>query len=114
MCYAASAPGGSHVPFDDCVRAIDRLVECEGRPEILQLSGGEPTIHPQFLDVFRYAVEQPIDIVMINTNGIRLARDDKFRRGDREARSTARKSTCSSTASTTMRTSRCAANRCST
>lgn len=80
MCYAASAPHGSHVPYDDCVRAIDRLVECEGRPEILQLSGGEPTIHPQFLDVFRYAVEQPIDIVMINTNGIRLARDDKFRR----------------------------------
>lgn len=80
LCYAASAPHGSHVPYDDCVRAIDRLVECEGRPEILQLSGGEPTIHPQFLDLFRYAVEQPIDIVMINTNGIRLARDDAFRR----------------------------------
>lgn len=79
LCYAASAPGGVHVPYDDCVRAIDRLVECEGRPEILQLSGGEPTIHPRFLDVFRYACEQPIDIVMINTNGVRLARDAAFR-----------------------------------
>ena len=75
MCFASSGPGGSHLSFDDCRRAIDRLVEVEGRPEILQLSGGEPTIHPRFLDVWRYAVERPIDIVMINTNGVRLAND---------------------------------------
>ena len=63
MCFAASAPGGVHLSVDDCRRAIDRLVEVEGRPEILQLSGGEPTIHPQFMDVFHYACQQPIDIV---------------------------------------------------
>jgi uncharacterized radical SAM superfamily Fe-S cluster-containing enzyme len=45
---------------------------------VLQLSGGEPTIHPEFLQVFKYACNQPIDIVMINTNGIRLARDPAF------------------------------------
>jgi uncharacterized radical SAM superfamily Fe-S cluster-containing enzyme len=80
LCYAASAPGGKHITFDEACRAIDRLVECEGRPEILQLSGGEPTIHPQFLEIFEYACSRPIDIVMINTNGIRLARDAAFRR----------------------------------
>jgi len=78
MCYASSAPGGRHLSLDDCRRAIDALVEAEGRPEVLQLSGGEPTIHPDFLDVFRYACRQPIDIVMINTNGVRLARDADF------------------------------------
>jgi uncharacterized radical SAM superfamily Fe-S cluster-containing enzyme len=78
MCFAASGPGGHHLSLDDCLRAIDRLVEVEGRPEILQLSGGEPTIHPQFLEIFEYACRQPIDIVMINTNGIRLARDERF------------------------------------
>jgi hypothetical protein len=78
MCYAASGPGGSHLSYEDCCRAIDALVVAEGRPEVLQLSGGEPTIHPDFLDVFRYACNQPIDIVMINTNGIRLARDPAF------------------------------------
>ncbi|MAT70830.1 MAG: molybdenum cofactor biosynthesis protein MoaA [Planctomycetaceae bacterium] len=75
MCYASSGPGGNHLSLEDCQRAIDRLVQVEGQPEILQLSGGEPTIHPQFLDVWRYATEQPIDIVMINTNGVRLAND---------------------------------------
>ncbi len=78
MCFAASGPRGQHLSFEQCRAAIDRLVEIEGQPEILQLSGGEPTIHPQFEDIHRYACDQPIDIVMINTNGIRLARDDAF------------------------------------
>ncbi|HET6880403.1 MAG TPA: radical SAM protein [Pirellulales bacterium] len=75
MCYASSGPGGKHLSFEECVRAIDRLVEVEGRPEVLQLSGGEPTIHPDFVRVLRYACQQPIDMIMINTNGLRLAHD---------------------------------------
>jgi hypothetical protein len=75
MCYASSGPGGKHLTLDECRRAIDRLVQVEGRPEVLQLSGGEPTIHPEFTRVFDYACAQPIDIVMINTNGLRLAHD---------------------------------------
>ena len=78
MCYASSGPGGSHLSFDECVRSIDRLVAVEGRAEVLQLSGGEPTIHPEFLRVLEYAVAQPIDIVMINTNGIRFAHDERM------------------------------------
>jgi uncharacterized radical SAM superfamily Fe-S cluster-containing enzyme len=78
MCYAHSGPGGQHLSLAACRAAIDRLVEVEGRPEVLQLSGGEPTIHPQFLEILEYACRQPIDIVMINTNGIRLAHDAEF------------------------------------
>ena len=78
MCFAASGPDGVHLSIDDCRRAIDRLVEVEGQPEILQLSGGEPTIHPAFFEIFEYACDQPIDIVMVNTNGIRLAHDRAF------------------------------------
>jgi uncharacterized radical SAM superfamily Fe-S cluster-containing enzyme len=75
MCYAHSGPGGNHLSLAQCRAAIDRLVEAEGRPEVLQLSGGEPTIHPDFSEILEYACRQPIDIVMINTNGIRLAHD---------------------------------------
>ncbi len=75
MCYASSGPGGTHLSYEECVRSIDRLVEVEGRAEVLQLSGGEPTIHPEFLRVLEYAAAQPIDVVMINTNGVRLAHD---------------------------------------
>lgn len=78
LCYASSAPGGRPLSVADCRRAIDHLVRSEGRPEILQLSGGEPTVHPQFHEIFEYACEQPIDIVMINTNGVRLASDSRL------------------------------------
>lgn len=78
MCFASSAPGGKHLSVDECKRAIDRLVQVEGRPEVLQLSGGEPTIHPQFEEILEYAASQPIDYVTINTNGIRFARDREF------------------------------------
>ena len=75
MCYAASGPGGRHLSLADCRRQIDRLVEVEGRAEVCQLSGGEPTIHPQFREGLEYALSSEIDYVMINTNGIRFARD---------------------------------------
>ena len=75
MCYASSGPGGRHLSFEECRAAIDRLVAVEGRAEVLQLSGGEPTIHPEFARILEYACAQPIDVVMINTNGLRLAHD---------------------------------------
>lgn len=75
MCYAHSGPGGTHWSLEESKRAIDRLVAAEGEPEVIQLSGGEPTIHPQFAEIFQYAIDQPFDYVMINTNGIRFAHD---------------------------------------
>ncbi len=78
MCFASSAPGGNHMSVQDSIKAIDRLVAVEGQPEVLQLSGGEPTVHPQFLEILDYTCSQPIDVVMINTNGIRIARDQRF------------------------------------
>lgn len=78
MCYAGSSPGGNHLSFEQCKAAIDRLVEVEGRAEVLQLSGGEPTVHPEFERILEYALAQEIDYVQINTNGIRLARDQQL------------------------------------
>jgi 7,8-dihydro-6-hydroxymethylpterin dimethyltransferase len=78
MCYAASAPGKRHKSFDDIRKQIDTIVATEGRVEVVQLSGGEPTLHPQLLEAVEYALSQPIDYVMINTNGIRLANDHEL------------------------------------
>jgi len=75
MCYAESGPGGKHLTLQQCREIIDRYVRMEGDPEVLQLSGGEPTIHPQFREILEYALASSIDYVMVNTNGIRLAND---------------------------------------
>jgi uncharacterized radical SAM superfamily Fe-S cluster-containing enzyme len=44
----------------------------------VQISGGEPTIHPQILEILNLAKAKPIRHIMLNTNGIRIARDRAF------------------------------------
>lgn len=78
MCFAESGPGGQHIDLATYRRMVDRYVQLEGIADVLQISGGEPTLHPDIVAMTRYAYEQPIQAVMINTNGIRLAHDAKL------------------------------------
>jgi hypothetical protein len=75
LCYAASRPGQKHRSLEEVKAAIDALVRAEGKPDVVQISGGEPTLHPELGAILDYAWSKPIDYVMINTNGIRLAKD---------------------------------------
>ena len=60
---------------------LDTYLAAEGSPEVLQFSGGEPTLHPQILEFVDLAQQKGIQYVMVNTNGIRIARDDHFLEG---------------------------------
>lgn len=82
-CYANSPLGtGARVdavPLADLQRRIQDVIDRKGKIEILQLSGGEPTLHPQFFELLRWLHANPgIDYVLLNTNGVRLAHDDAF------------------------------------
>jgi hypothetical protein len=57
---------------------LDAVVGNEGQPDIVQISGGEPTLHPDFFRVLDMAKERPIKHLMVNTNGIRIAREPAF------------------------------------
>jgi len=45
---------------------------------VVQISGGEPTLHPDFFRVLDMCKERPIRHLMVNTNGIRIAQDEEF------------------------------------
>lgn len=78
-CYASSSPThGKHKTLDEIKRMIDVIVKSEGEPDVVQLSGGEPTIHPDFFEILDYCKTQPIKHLMVNTNGIRIANDPGF------------------------------------
>jgi hypothetical protein len=77
VCFA-DAGDGYALTLGDVERMLDRFVECEEEPEVIQFSGGEPTIHPDILPMLRAAKRRPIKHVMLNTNGVRLARDTRF------------------------------------
>lgn len=57
---------------------LDRLMAQEGETEVVQVSGGEPTIHPEVLDILAAIRRRDVRYVMLNTNGLRLARDEDF------------------------------------
>ena len=60
---------------------VDKLIAKEGELPTLILSGGEPTLHPQFFELLAWLHAHPgIDYVLLNTNGVRLANDDAFAR----------------------------------
>lgn len=80
ICFADAQPGFS-LSMAQVERMLDRFVQLEGDPEVVQFSGGEPTIHPQILPMLRLAKDKGIKVVMLNTNGIRIARDDRFLAG---------------------------------
>lgn len=79
ICYAESGP---HRQTWRSLEQVEFLLDCvvrnEGEPDIVQISGGEPTIHPEFFQILDAAKSRPIKHVMVNTNGIRIAQDEEF------------------------------------
>lgn len=76
-CYASSGKGKDK-DFETIKKMIDFAAEAEGgRGEVLQVSGGEPTLHKDIIKIIEYAREK-FQYVMLNTNGIRIAEDKEF------------------------------------
>jgi len=79
VCFAGSSPAHTNQrTLAEIEFMLDTLVESEREPDLVQISGGEPTIHPQIMEILKLAKSKPVRHIMINTNGIRIARDKEF------------------------------------
>lgn len=83
-CYAASPHnddvGLQYTPYEEVIARVSGVLARKGMIDILQLSGGEPTLHPRFFDLLEWAVLEPrIGYVLVNTNGLRIAADARLR-----------------------------------
>jgi 7,8-dihydro-6-hydroxymethylpterin dimethyltransferase len=79
VCFAGSGPEHVvHKPLAQVLAMLDAVVANEGAPDVVQISGGEPTLHPDFFEIIDAARSRPIRHLMVNTNGIRIARDAEF------------------------------------
>lgn len=79
VCYASSGP--ERQQFRDLrqiEKMLDAVVRNEGHPDVVQLSGGEPTVHPNFFEIIELAKARPIRHLMVNTNGVRIAQEEDF------------------------------------
>ena len=78
LCFA-DAGEGEFLSIDRIEKMMDFFIDSEyGQGEILQISGGEPTIHPDILNIIKMAKSKNFKYVMLNTNGIRIAKDEDF------------------------------------
>jgi len=93
-CFADS-PVGAHADrlqahsLESIKSRIEGVLERKGGIEILQLSGGEPTLHPDLFELLDWIhAEKRIDYCLLNTNGLRIAREEGFRKqlGERARR----------------------------
>ncbi|MFD0360795.1 radical SAM protein [Nocardia sp. GCM10030253] len=79
-CFADSSPDlRGVVAVSDVLANVDqRLARENGKLDVLMLSGGEPTLHPALAQLLAELTARPITRILINTNGIRIAKDDEL------------------------------------
>jgi uncharacterized radical SAM superfamily Fe-S cluster-containing enzyme len=77
LCFA-DAGAGFNLTLEEVEGILDHFLRTEGDPEVVQFSGGEPSIHPEIVPMLRAARTRDIRYVMLNTNGKRIAGDDAF------------------------------------
>ena len=79
MCYAKTSRGNSELSLEKIEEMLDFAQDAENkRAEILQISGGEPTMHSLVLEIIQMAKDKHFKYVMLNTNGKRIAEDEYF------------------------------------
>jgi 7,8-dihydro-6-hydroxymethylpterin dimethyltransferase len=59
---------------------IDWIIESEGQVDLINITGGEPTLHPDLMNLIRRAKRKEIGRITLNTNGIRLTHDPELLR----------------------------------
>jgi 7,8-dihydro-6-hydroxymethylpterin dimethyltransferase len=65
--------------IDEFEDIIDNLLATEGAVDVLNISGGEPSLHPQLIDFFRLANQKGITQISLSTNGLKLLENKSLR-----------------------------------
>ena len=72
--------------WDEITRLLDNAVSLKPKRQLsVQFTGGEPTLHPRFVDAVRYATQVGFRSVQAATNGIEFAKSPDFCREACEA-----------------------------
>lgn len=88
ICFAnANQAGYVFEPdYDTIVKMLQMLRDQRPVPTpAVQFSGGEPTIHPRFVDIIKKAADLKFAQIQVATNGIRFAREPEFLKASRDA-----------------------------
>ncbi|HWR41704.1 radical SAM (seleno)protein TrsS [Sporomusa sp.] len=78
VCFAAATPDGRVEPDLLVIEGWYRMLMNSGGPYNIQLSGGEPTVRDDLPEIIALGKKLGFDFFQVNTNGLRLATDDRY------------------------------------
>jgi uncharacterized radical SAM superfamily Fe-S cluster-containing enzyme len=64
-----------HMPVEEMRRTVDWIIESSGSVDLINVTGGEPTLHPRLREILECCRRPEIGRVTVNSNGLRLAED---------------------------------------
>lgn len=62
-----------YMPVEEMTRTVDWIIESSKQVDLINITGGEPSLHPQILEILRACQRPEIGRVTMNSNGIVLA-----------------------------------------
>ena len=76
ICFTYNRPDRIyHMSVEEMERTVDWIIESSDRVDLINITGGEPTLHPRILDLLRSCRRTEIGRITMNSNGLRLAED---------------------------------------
>lgn len=79
ICFTYNRPDRKYYKTaEETKRIIDHIVRASGGVQLINLTGGEPTLHPDLFAVLDACRSEGIGRITMNTNGIRIAEDEHF------------------------------------
>lgn len=67
-----------HMQRTELAGLLDKLLARTGPLDLINITGGEPTLHPHLLDLIAEARRPEIGRITVNSNGLRISRDPEF------------------------------------
>jgi uncharacterized radical SAM superfamily Fe-S cluster-containing enzyme len=86
ICFTHNRPDRAYCKSgDEMERILGHLTAAMGELELINITGGEPTLHPRIFELLELCAHHPIGRVTMNSNGLRLAAEPEFARRLKES-----------------------------
>lgn len=76
ICFTYNRPDRIYfMPVAEMRKTVDWIVASSDRVDLINITGGEPTLHPQIIELLQCCQRPEIGRITMNSNGLRLAED---------------------------------------
>ncbi len=78
-CFTFNRPDAKYYKsLEETEQILDHIAAQSGGVQLINLTGGEPTLHPEIIDILNLCNQKGIGRVTMNTNGIKIAASREF------------------------------------